>query len=134
MPPPAAEADFAHLVQRDRRRSRLVLVATTLAVGGLLALCGAGVWISTTFVTVDRDTYDAVRIGRPEAEIRSLLPDEDAGVVDGTGGRPLPDATCVDYQASLIEQLGTDSDRKLIYRFCYRYGRLVDKQAFLDSQ
>lgn len=134
MPPPAAEADFAHLVHRDRRRSRLVLAATTLAVGGLLALCGAGVWISTTFVTVDRDTYDAVQIGRPEAEVRSLLPDEDAGIVNGTGGRPLPAATCVDYQASLIEQLGTEPNRNLIYRFCYRHGRLVDKQAFLDSQ
>jgi hypothetical protein len=134
LPPPAAEADFAQLVNRDRRRSRFTLAATTLAIGGLLALCGAGVWLSTTFVTVDRDTYDAVRVGEPEADVRSLLPDPDAGVTGGTGGRAVPGATCVDYQASLLEQLGSDTDRDLIYRFCYRSGRLVDKQAFLDSR
>ncbi|GAB3813040.1 sensor histidine kinase [Micromonospora zhanjiangensis] len=134
LPPPAAEADFAHLVDRDRRRSRLILVATTLAIGGLLALCGAGMWLSTTFVTVDRATYDAVRIGQPEAEVRSLLPDQDAGTVGGTGGRPVPDATCVDYQASPLEQLRAEPGQDLIYRLCYRSGRLVDKQAFLNSR
>ena len=36
--------------------------------------------------------------------------------------------------SSLIEQLGTDPDRDLIYRFCYRSGRLVDKQAFQGSR
>jgi signal transduction histidine kinase len=133
-PPPAAEADFAHLMARDRRRSRLMVAATTLAIGGFLALCVAGVGLTTAFSTVDRGTYDAVRVGQPEAEVRALLPDEDAGEVGATGGRPVPDATCVDYQASLLEQLGSDMDRQLIYRFCYRGGSLVDKQAFLDTR
>jgi signal transduction histidine kinase len=134
VPPPGVEADFAHLVNRNRRRSRFALVATTLAIGGLLALCVAGVWISTTFVTVDRDTYDSVRVGQPEAEVRAVLPAEDAGVDGATGGRPLADATCVDYQGSLVEKLATDTDGDLIYRFCYRAGTLVDKQAFVDSR
>jgi hypothetical protein len=134
LPPPAAELDFARLMNRNRRRSRLSLAATTLAIGGLLALCGAGAWLATAFVTVDRDTYDAVRVGQPESEVRSALPDENAGVVGGSGGRPVPSATCIDYQASLLEQLDTNADGQLIYRFCYRDGKLIDKQAFLESR
>ena len=130
MPPPAAEADFADLMSRNRRRSRLVLVATTLAVGGLLAFCTAGAWISTALVTVDRETYDAVHVGQPEAEVRSKLPDKNASEAGHTGGRPITGAACVDYSASLFEQIGKEVDGQLFYRFCFRGGRLADKQAF----
>jgi signal transduction histidine kinase len=128
--PAAADGDFTHLVDRNRRRSRLVLAATALGIGGLLAFCVAGAWLSTALVTVDRKTYDAVHVGQPEHEVRTMLPDQDAGTVGGTDGRPVPGATCVDYQASLLEQLGSDTGGSLVYRFCYRDGRLVDKQTF----
>ena len=130
MPPPAAEADFADLMSRSRRRSRLVLIATTVAIGGLLAFCIAGAWLSTALVTVDRATFDAVRVGQPEAEVRSKLPDKRAGEANRPGGRLTTGATCVDYSASLIEQARSDNGGQLIYRFCFRDGRLADKQEF----
>jgi signal transduction histidine kinase len=132
--PIAADTSFTYLMDRNRRRSRLVLGATALGVCGLLALCVAGAWLSMALVTVDRKTYDAVYVGEPEDEVRSLVPDEDAGTVGGPGGRSVPGAVCVDYQASLLEQFGADAGGGLVYRFCYRDGRLVDKHAFQSTR
>ncbi|GAA2686967.1 sensor histidine kinase [Actinoplanes palleronii] len=129
LPDVAAGADFATVMDRDRRRSRFALIATTLSIAGSLVLCAAGVWVTTTFVEVDRKVYDAARVGQPEREVRALLPDPDAGVTDADGGRSVPGATCVDYQASLLDQLATDTGN-LYYRFCFRDGVLVDKQSF----
>ncbi|WP_203858293.1 sensor histidine kinase [Plantactinospora mayteni] len=136
-PPPAteAQADFAALMDRDRRRSRLVLAATTLSIAGFLALCLAGVWLMMAFVVVDRNTYDAIHIGQPEDEVRALLPDADAAVTGVTGGRPVPDATCVDYPASILDQVGPDPGAgRDIYRFCFRDGILIDKQEIHERR
>ncbi|MDG4831553.1 histidine kinase [Solwaraspora sp. WMMD1047] len=131
-PPPAARADFAELVDRDRRRSRLTLAATTLAICGVLAICGAGLWLTTAFVTVDRATFDQARVGQDADEVRALLPD-DGGISGAVGGVVAPDASCVDYRASLAEQLAVETGQDLIFRFCFRDGVLVDKQEFLDE-
>ncbi|WP_433789105.1 sensor histidine kinase [Actinoplanes sp. CA-252034] len=132
--PPAVEAvppgpDFASLVDRDRRRSRLVLVTTALSIAGFLLLCGAGAWLVATLVVVDRETWEAARIGDSERAVRDLLPDPDAASTATPGGRAVPGAVCVDYQAALLDQVGTDTG-EMIYRFCFRDGVLVDKQAF----
>ncbi|QKW13874.1 sensor histidine kinase [Verrucosispora sp. NA02020] len=135
-PPPAAEpeADFAVLMERDRRRSRLVLAATALSVAGCLVLCVAGIWLMTALVIVDRDTYDAVRIGQSEAEVRDLLPDADVAVAEVVGGRDVPGAVCVDYHASILDRHDTDADLgQTLYRFCFRDGVLVDKQIFQEQ-
>ncbi|MDR7277434.1 sensor histidine kinase [Catenuloplanes atrovinosus] len=122
--------DFAELVERDRRRSRLTLAATAVGIAAVLALCCAGMWLSMAVVVVDRETYDAVRVGQAEREVRDLLPDADAAVTDATGGRAVPGADCVDYRASLLDADGADR----VYRFCFRDGVLVDKQEFLDRE
>jgi hypothetical protein len=120
-------------MERNRRRSRLVLAATAIGIGGLLALCIAGAWISTALVTVDRKTYDAVHVGQSEPEVRAVLPNQEAGTIADSGGLPAG-ATCVDYQASLLEQLGADTDGAMVYRFCYRDGRLMDKQIIPSAR
>ncbi|GAB7046864.1 sensor histidine kinase [Catenuloplanes indicus] len=131
VPAPAAAApDFAELVARDRRTSRRTLIATTLGILGVLALCCSGLWLTAALVVVDRDTYESVRVGRPEREVRELLPDPEAGLTDVLGGRAVPGAECVDYQASPLDPDG----RNRVYRFCFRDGTLVDKQEFLDRR
>ncbi|WP_165521784.1 sensor histidine kinase [Micromonospora zingiberis] len=136
-PPPDAGtgADFATLMERDRRRSRLVLAATTLSIAGCLALCLAGAWLLMAFVVVDRDTYDSIHIGQSEEDVRALLPDADSAVTGTVGGQTVPDATCVDYPASILDQVGPDPDGgQKMYRFCFRDGVLVDKQEFQERR
>ncbi|MFC4068926.1 sensor histidine kinase [Actinoplanes subglobosus] len=120
--------DFATLVDRDRRRSRLILATTALSIAGFLLLCGAGVWLTAALVAVDRETFDAIRTGDTEKSVRERLPDAEAATTGVPGGRAVPGATCVDYQASLLDQLGAETG-EMIYRFCFRDGVLVDKQA-----
>ncbi|MDP9792754.1 signal transduction histidine kinase [Catenuloplanes nepalensis] len=128
--PAPAVPDFAELVERDRRGSRRTLIATTLGILGVLALCCSGLWLTAALVVVDRDTYVSVRVGQSEREARDLLPDPQAGLSDVAGGRDVPGADCVDYQASPLDPDGLDR----VYRFCFRDGTLVDKQEFLDQR
>ncbi|MCO8274093.1 histidine kinase [Actinoplanes sp. TRM 88003] len=123
-PPPPAGPDFADVIDRHRRRSRFVLVATALSIAVFLALCGVGMWLISAFATVDRETYDAARIGAPEHAVRETLPDPDAGT-------PAADAACVDYQASIFDQVRGE-DGELRYRFCFRDGMLSDKQIIRE--
>ncbi|SDT42190.1 Histidine kinase [Actinoplanes derwentensis] len=113
--------DFVSIVDRQGRRSRIALALTGLAIAGFLVLCAAGTWLTAALVAVDRETYDAIRIGQPEAEVRELLPDADVALTGAPGG-------CVDYQAGLLDQLRVESG-EMIYRFCFRDGVLVGKQA-----
>ncbi|GLY05072.1 histidine kinase [Actinoplanes sp. NBRC 101535] len=137
VPPPVPDGpDFADLVARDRRRSRFVLITATVGAAGVLTVCCAGLWASTRFASVDRELYDTIGVGRPEPEVRDLLPDPDTAIIGATGGREVPGATCVDYEGSILEQLEeeTETGTTRVYRFCFRNGALVDKQEFLDRR
>ncbi len=59
--------------------------------------------------------------------MRDLLPDAETATTTRSGG-----ATCLDYPGSIREQLRTETGEK-IYRFCFRDGVLVDKQAFEET-
>ncbi|MDY7088062.1 MAG: histidine kinase [Actinomycetota bacterium] len=117
--PPEAAADFVAVIEGHRRRSRFVLVATSLSVAAFLALCVAGVWLLSVFAAVNRETYDAARVGASENEVRETLPDAEIATATPEG--------CLDYPASLTEQLREESG-SLNYRFCFRDGKLADKQ------
>ncbi|HWS38789.1 MAG TPA: histidine kinase [Actinoplanes sp.] len=123
-PPPPVVADsgpdFVSIIDRQGRRSRITLVVTSVVLAGFLVLCGAGVWLSATVITVDRDTYETIRIGQPEATVKALLPDADSAVPGAPRG-------CVDYPAGMVEQLQARAG-EMIYRFCFRNGVLVGKQ------
>ncbi|WP_051798863.1 sensor histidine kinase [Catenuloplanes japonicus] len=131
-PVAAPVPDFAELVERDQRRSRVTMAATALGIVGVLTLCCAGLWLVGAVVTVDRATYDAVTVGTPEQQVRDRLPDPEAAETGTVGGRDVPGATCVDYRASVLEQVGQDTE--LLYRFCFRDGMLVDKQEFVVTR
>jgi signal transduction histidine kinase len=115
-----AGPDFASVVERHGRRSRIVLVTTAVSIAGFLVLCASGIWLTAAMVAVDRETYDAIRIGQPEDTVRAMLPEPD----ETRTGTP---AGCVDYPAALLDQLRTEADG-MIYRFCFRDGVLADKQ------
>ncbi|MBM2614989.1 hypothetical protein JIG36_05380 [Actinoplanes sp. LDG1-06] len=123
VPAPSAGPDFAGVIERHGRRTKFVVVATTLSIAAFLALCVGGAWLAAALVVVDRDTYDAVRVGQSEREVREMLPDADAAdTVD-----EVTDADCLDYTASLMDQV-RDETGDVSYRFCFRDGMLVDKQ------
>ncbi|GAB7052360.1 histidine kinase [Catenuloplanes indicus JCM 9534] len=106
-------------VDRSRRRAwALIAGAVTMVV----ALCMGAFWVSVEQYMLDRETYDAIPVGTPEAEARARLPRPDAAVED-----PDPPAglSCLTYQAKIGFRADTYNGR---YRFCFRDGALVSKE------
>ncbi|MGV9917484.1 sensor histidine kinase [Streptomyces cellulosae] len=68
--------------------------------------------------------YEDARIGDAEAELRSQFPEGDSLLTDGVEkqGPPLPqDAVCEHY---------VDDEADIVYRFCFRDGKLVAKESY----
>ncbi|MGV9951771.1 sensor histidine kinase [Streptomyces cellulosae] len=68
--------------------------------------------------------YEDARIGDAEAELRSQFPGGDSLLTDGVEkqGPPLPqDAVCEHY---------VDDEADIVYRFCFRDGKLVAKESY----
>ncbi|MDX3417529.1 histidine kinase [Streptomyces sp. MD20-1-1] len=68
--------------------------------------------------------YEDARIGDAEAELRKQFPGGDSLLTDGVEkqGPPLPqDAVCEHY---------VDDEADIVYRFCFRDGKLVAKESY----
>ncbi|MEU9142505.1 histidine kinase [Streptomyces sp. NPDC048349] len=106
----------------------VVLLVIVLGAGMLLVVGSMGDSM------LDRSGFDAVRVGEPEPAVRDRLPSGDNFLTAGADrkGPPRPEGS--DCLALLAKDqpgaLGTD----LIYRFCFKDGRLVDKQAYEVKQ
>ncbi|MDP9796124.1 signal transduction histidine kinase [Catenuloplanes nepalensis] len=106
-------------VDRSRRRAwALIAGAVTMVV----ALCAGAFWVSIEQYMVDRETYDAIRAGMPEAEVRARLPQPDAAVEDPN---PAAGSACLTYSARIGLRAESYNGR---YRFCFRDGVLVSKE------
>ena len=68
--------------------------------------------------------YEDARIGDAEAELRKQFPEGDSLLTEGVEklGPPLPqDAVCEHY---------VDDEADIVYRFCFRDGKLVAKESY----
>lgn len=102
------------------------------AVVVLLIVIGAAVALlvgSVSDATIDRADYDGAQVGEPESTVRSRLPSGDSILTEGLDrkGPPRPQgATCLALLADDDSDLGSNS----VFRFCFKDGKLVDKQAY----
>jgi len=134
-PPTAPTAgDFTQQMYRSAQRSRIGLIALGVGVAAVVGLCAGSLILGEMVLTVDRDTYDAATVGQSEKDVRDSLPDPEAATVGATDGGATPaGTTCIDYQGSLIAQLGDEHPGDLHYRFCFAGGVLAAKQVFYES-
>ncbi|MFE3553470.1 sensor histidine kinase [Streptomyces sp. NPDC059193] len=106
----------------------VVLLVIVLGAGMLLVVGSLGDSM------VDRADYDAVRVGESEQAVRDRLPSGDNFLTAGADrkGPPRPEGSdCLALMATeQPDSLGVD----LIYRFCFKDGTLVDKQAYEVKQ
>lgn len=102
----------------------------------LLIVIGASVALlvgSVGDAMLGKAEYDAVHVGDAEDAVRSRLPSGDSVLTDGLDrkGPPRPQgATCLAFLADDDSDLGSDS----VFRFCFKDGKLVDKQAYQAKQ
>ncbi|MFI6444506.1 sensor histidine kinase [Kitasatospora sp. NPDC050543] len=118
-----------------RRRSPAVGCAIG-AVLVVLAILGLTAWGVVAMVdsfgkaTVGRSTYDALELGTPEAEARAKLPEGARFLTqdyEGTGPTPPTGAGCEYFISSGFKEDAVDD---YVLRFCFKDGRLVDKQHY----
>ncbi|MFD5147121.1 sensor histidine kinase [Streptomyces sp. NPDC058401] len=107
------------------------------AVVVLLIVIGAAVALligSVSDATISRDDYDGIQVGEAEGTVRSRLPSGDSILTEGLDrkGPPRPQgATCLALLAEDgTEEWGSDS----VFRFCFKDGKLVEKQAYQAKQ
>ncbi|MGA4986459.1 sensor histidine kinase [Streptomyces cellulosae] len=99
----------------------VVLVAGTVA----LLMWGVGKLIDEVEKgVIPAHVYEDARVGDAEAELRKQFPEGDSLLTEGVEkqGPPLPqDAVCEHY---------VDDEADIVYRFCFRDGKLVAKESY----
>ncbi|MFE9631742.1 sensor histidine kinase [Streptomyces sp. NPDC006463] len=139
-PPMDWEAVDRELAVRVRSRSGGLAVGCGIAFAAVVLMViviGAGVALlvgSMSEAVVAREEFDAVQVGESEQAVRERLPSGESFLTAGAErkGPPRPEGSkCLALLASDDSQpLGTD----LIFRFCFKDGKLVDKQAYEVKQ
>lgn len=138
-PEPVDWAVIDRKLLSENGRSGGVTLGCGIAVAALVVLLiviGAAVALlvgSVADATLSREEYDGIRVGETEDEVRSRLPSGDSILTEGLErkGPPRPQgATCLALLADDDSDLGSDS----VFRFCFKDGKLVEKQAYQAKQ
>ncbi|MGW6703782.1 sensor histidine kinase [Streptomyces sp. NPDC054956] len=137
----SAPIDWAAVDRKLLRSGRVggVTLGCGIAVAAvvlLLIVIGAAVALlvgSVSDATLPKSEYDRIQVGEPEDEVRSRLPSGDSILTEGLDrkGPPRPQgAACLALLADDNSELGSDS----VFRFCFKDGKLVEKQAYQAKQ
>ncbi|MCX5196224.1 histidine kinase [Streptomyces sp. NBC_00249] len=123
-----------------RSRSGGVVMGCGIAVAALVVLViviGAAVVLmvgSADKATISRTEYDAVHVGDPESEVRDRLPSGDSILTAGLDRKGPPKPQGAKCLALLSDEAAPDLTDDAVFRFCFRDGKLVEKQAYEVKQ
>ncbi|MEW2137319.1 histidine kinase [Streptomyces sp. NPDC005409] len=138
-PPMDWAAVDKELAGRGRDRTGGVALGCGIAVAAVVLLVIViGVFAvlmigSVDDAMLDRDEFDAVQVGDAEQEVRGRLPSGESILtagMDRKGPPRPPGSSCVTLLSTEETELTTDR----VFRFCFRDGKLVDKQAYEVKQ
>ena len=124
------QGEFTAIMSSKKKVALGCAVTAVVLVAGVLAL---GAWgLKALFDEVEDGTisarvYKSVEVGDAEADVKAKLPEGSSLLTDGQDerGPALPEgATCRHY---------LDIDDDIVYRFCFRDGKLVAKESFKDE-
>ncbi|MFJ3200274.1 sensor histidine kinase [Streptomyces sp. NPDC086989] len=127
------------LAVRARGRAGGVAMGCGIAVAAVVLLViviGAGMVLlvgSAGNAMISREDYDKVRVGDSEEAVRNRLPDGESFMTAGLDrkGPERPEGTrCLALLSSEDSQLTTST----VFRFCFKDGKLVEKQSYEAEQ
>ncbi|MEU1486347.1 histidine kinase [Streptomyces sp. NPDC005752] len=127
--------ELARAMSRTKRGNGIAIGCGIAALAGVVVV--AAVVVGGIFLMREADKgmiepkqYDAVEVGQSEAEVRAQLPSGDSLMRPGS----LADApaepegsTCL---VLLSTELGSSLDTEPVFRFCFKDGKLIEKQTF----
>ncbi|MFI5552404.1 sensor histidine kinase [Streptomyces sp. NPDC051738] len=124
------QGEFAAIMSSKKKVALGCVVTSVVLVGGVVAL---GAWGLTALFdevesgTISAGVYKSAKVGDAEKDVKAKLPEGSSLLTDGQEkqGPPLPEgATCRHY---------LDIDEDIVYRFCFRDGKLVAKESYKDE-
>ncbi|MFD9405664.1 sensor histidine kinase [Streptomyces sp. NPDC059989] len=139
-PPMDWAAVDRELAGRARSRTGGIALGCGIAFAAVVLLViviGAGVALlvgSVNNAMIDRAEFDEVQLGESETAVRERLPDGDSILtagVDRKGPERPAGTTCL---ALLSSEDSPDLATDTVFRFCFKDGKLVDKQAYEVKQ
>ncbi|MFJ6758278.1 sensor histidine kinase [Streptomyces sp. NPDC091273] len=128
------------LAVRVRSRTGGLAVGCGIAFAAVVLLVivlGAGVVLlvdSASDAIIGRDEFDAVHVGESEVSVRDRLPSGESFMTAGAerkGPARPPGSECL---ALLAEDQPGSWGKDLVFRFCFKDGKLVDKQVYEVKQ
>ncbi|MDT0406441.1 sensor histidine kinase [Streptomyces edwardsiae] len=102
----------------------LTAVVLVAGVGALLVWGVSKLMDEVEKGVIPASVYESARVGDAEADIRKKFPEGDSLLTDGVekDGPPLPeDAACEHF---------VDDEEDIVYRFCFRDGKLSSKESY----
>lgn len=121
------QGEFAAIMSSKKKVALGCAITSVVLVVGVL---GLGAWgLMALFDEVESGTispsvYKSAKVGDAEKDVKAKLPEGSSLLTDGQekNGPPLPEgATCRHY---------LDIDDDIVYRFCFRDGKLVAKESY----
>ncbi|MFE0187252.1 sensor histidine kinase [Streptomyces sp. NPDC058989] len=127
--------ELAKAMSRNRRGSGIAIGCGVAAVIALLLVIAAVLGLVVMAGEADKSMiepkqYDAVTVGESESEVRKKLPDGVSFINEGLekGAPPAPKgAKCLSLSST---EFGSSLDKTPVYRFCFRDGKLIEKNSF----
>lgn len=127
------QGEFAATMSRKKNVAIGCAVTAVVLVVGVVAL---GIWGVSALMdemnkaTIPPRVYESAKVGDSETAVQDKLPDEDSVLTSAwadQGPRMPKDATCRHFASD------DPDDTTTVFRFCFRDGKLVEKQTFKDE-
>ncbi|WP_369270224.1 sensor histidine kinase [Streptomyces sp. R11] len=124
------QGEFAAIMSSKKKVALGCAVTSVVLVVGVLALGAWGLMALFDEVesgTISPSVYKSAKVGDAEKDVKAKLPEGSSLLTEGQeqNGPPLPEgATCRHY---------LDIDDDIVYRFCFRDGKLVAKETYKDE-
>ncbi|WP_264201658.1 sensor histidine kinase [Streptomyces antimicrobicus] len=101
-------------------------VLLLIAVVALIALMAS----SADEAYLTREEYDRVQVGQSEKEVRKAVPSGDSIMTSGLDRKGPPKPAGASCLALLDPEDDTDLAKDRVFRFCFKDGKLVEKQTY----
>jgi hypothetical protein len=80
---------------------------------------------------IEPSVYNLVKVGDAETAVRDKLPDGKSFLTEGLndkGPAKPKDTTCLTLMST---ETADDPDKEPVFRFCFKDGKLIEKQSYL---
>ncbi|MEV6394971.1 histidine kinase [Streptomyces sp. NPDC051907] len=127
-------------IGKGRSRSSGIAKGCGVAAVALLALVVVGVF-GLLFLMglfskgmIDPGQYENIKVGAPEDEVRDRLPSGDTVVTTGLHGKGPKEPEGSECLVLMSSEVGENIDTEPVFRFCFKDGKLIEKQSYEVSR